>query len=148
LTEPVRDPAVLRAAGLVSRGVAAVIDLLVVSVVMALLYLGLVLARLVFNPTSFSFPAPNGVFSAAMMFAVSVLYLTACWMVSGCTAGAVVMGLRVIGRRSKRLSAVPALLRAIACVLVPVGLVWVVVDRRRRSLQDIVFGSTVVYTRQ
>lgn len=136
-----------RPAGIVSRGVAAIIDLAVVAAVMALLYLGLVLARLMVNPTSFSLPALNVVFSSAAVFVISVLYLAGCWTVSGCTAGAVVMGVRVIGRRTDRLSPVGALLRAVGCVLVPVGLLWVAVDPQRRSVQDIVFGSKVVYAR-
>ena len=38
-------------------------------------------------------------------------------------------------------------LRAIGCVVFPIGLLWVVVDRKRRSLQDIVFRTRVVYSR-
>jgi uncharacterized RDD family membrane protein YckC len=38
-------------------------------------------------------------------------------------------------------------LRAVACVLFPVGLAWVAVDRRRRSVQDIVLGTRVIYVR-
>jgi len=125
--------------------VAAFIDLLVVSVVIAALYLGLVVMTLMFNPASFRFPALNLVFSTAVGMAVSVLYLAGCWAVSGCTAGAVVMGLRVAGRRGGKLRPTVALLRAVACVLVPVGLAWVAVDRHRRSLQDIGLGTQVVY---
>ena len=66
-------------AGIVSRGVAAVIDLVVVGAVIGLLYLGLVLSRLLFNPT---------------------------------------------------------------------GLLSVAVDRRRRSVQDILLGTRVVYVRR
>ncbi|MGW0162781.1 RDD family protein [Mycobacterium sp. NPDC003323] len=134
-----------REAGIVSRGVAAVLDIVIVAVVLGALYIGLILARLMFNPTSFSLPTVNAVFSTAVMFTVAVLYLTGCWAVSGCTAGAAFMGLRVTGRRGERMVPVVAALRAIACVLFPVGLLWVAVDRRRRSLQDIVFGSRVVY---
>jgi uncharacterized RDD family membrane protein YckC len=57
------------------------------------------------------------------------------------------MGLRVVGRRKPRLGPFVALLRAVTCVVFPIGLLWVVVDRRRRSVQDIVFGSKVVYAR-
>jgi uncharacterized RDD family membrane protein YckC len=39
------------------------------------------------------------------------------------------------------------LLRAIGCVLFPIGLLWVVIDRQRRSLLDIVFRTRVVYSR-
>lgn len=136
-----------RAAGIVSRGIAAVIDLVVVGVVLGALYLGLVLTRLMFNPTAFSLPTLSVVFSTAVMFGVAVLYLTGCWAVSGCTAGAVTMGLRVTAVRANRLSPVVALLRAVAYVLFPVGLLWVAVDARRRSLQDIVFSSRVVYVK-
>lgn len=137
----------MKSAGIVSRGVAAVLDLVVVGIVLGGLYVGLILARLMFNPSSFSLPTVNFIFSTAVMFGVAVLYLTGCWAVSGCTAGAAFMGLRVIGRRGGRTAPVLALLRAVACVLFPVGLLWVVVDRRRRSLQDIVFGTRVVYVR-
>jgi uncharacterized RDD family membrane protein YckC len=111
------------------------------------MYIGLVLAHLVFSPTAFSLPSLNAVFSSMVAFAVAVLYLAGCWAVSGCTAGAVAMGLRVVGRRSQRVGPVLGLIRAIACVLFPVGLLWVAVDRNRRSLQDIVFRTRVYYSR-
>lgn len=126
---------------------AAVVDFLVVGVALAALYLGLVLTTLAVHSTAFRFPSLSVVFSSAVAFVVSVLYLMGCWSVSGCTAGAALMGLRVVGRRRDRLRFLVALLRAVACVLFPVGLLWVAVDRQRRSLQDIAFGSRVVYAR-
>ena len=144
-TEPVGETA--RDAGIVSRGTAAVIDLLVVLIFMGVVYVAMILARLALSPRAFSFPAPSVVFSALGIAVVAVLYLAVCWAVSGCTAGAVVMGLRVVGRGSPRLRPSIAVLRALGCVLFPVGLAWVIVDRHRRSLQDIVFGSRVVYAR-
>ncbi len=134
-----------RTAGVVSRCVAAVVDLGVVLVIIGMLYVGLVLTVLAWNPSSFRFPAIGVVFSSTVTFAISVLYLAGCWAVSGCTVGAAIMGLRVTGRRSERLPAVRALLRAVACVVFPVGLAWVAVDRQRRSVQDLMFGSRVVY---
>jgi RDD family len=139
------EPDTPRAAGVVSRCVAAVVDLVVVLVIIGLLYVGWALTMLAWHPSSFRFPAFGVLFSSTVTFAISVLYLAGCWAVSGCTAGSVMMGLRVTGRRSERLSAVPALLRAVACVVFPVGLAWVAVDRQRRSLQDLIFGSRVVY---
>ncbi|MDG5481301.1 RDD family protein [Mycolicibacterium gadium] len=141
------EPEVGRAAGIITRGSAAVIDLVVVLLIMGGLYGGLVLVRLVYSPTAFSLPSLNAVFSTVVTFAVAVVYLTGCWTVSGSTAGAVTMGLRVIGRRSPRVSLLVGVLRAICCVLFPIGLLWVVVDRRRRSLQDIVFRTRVIYSR-
>lgn len=141
------DDTTVRAAGVVSRGVAALIDVCVVGVLLASLYLGLLLTVLALNPGSFGFPALDLIFTGTVGFVVAVLYLAGCWSVSGCTAGAVVMGLQVVGRRSDRLKPLIALLRGAACVVFPVGLAWVALDRRRRSLQDIAFGSRVVYAR-
>ena len=144
-SEPVPDAE--RVAGIITRGLAAVVDLLVVLLIMGALYGGLVLVRLVYSPAAFSLPSLNAVFSTVVTLAVAVLYLTACWTVSGATAGAVMMGLRVVGRRSQRIGLPVGFLRAIGCVVFPIGLLWVVVDRKRRSLQDIVFRTRVVYSR-
>jgi uncharacterized RDD family membrane protein YckC len=142
LAEPVARPA-----GIVSRGLGAVIDLIVVLLVISLLYVGLILARLVYSPAAFRLPDVNAVFSTLVTFAVAVLYLTACWAVSGRTVGHVTMGLRVVGRRSLRVHPLVALLRAVACVLFPIGLLWVALDHDRSSLQDIVFRTRVLYVR-
>ena len=147
MTPSESEPDAERAAGIITRGLAAVIDLLVVLLIMSALYGGLVLVRLVYSPAAFSPPSLNAVFSTLVTFVVAVLYLTGCWTVSGSTAGAVAMGLRVVGRRSQHVSLPVGLLRAICCVLFPIGLLWVVIDRKRRSLQDIVFRTRVVYSR-
>jgi uncharacterized RDD family membrane protein YckC len=136
-----------RAAGIITRGIAAVIDLLVVLLIMGALYAGLVLTKLVFSPAAFSLPSLNVVFSTLITFVVAVVYLTGCWAVSGSTAGAVTMGLRVVGRQSQRVRPHVAFLRAMGCVVFPIGLLWVAVDRQRRSLHDIVFRTRVVYSR-
>jgi uncharacterized RDD family membrane protein YckC len=143
----VTEPEPQRVAGIVSRGVAAFIDLVVVSVVIGLLYLGLLLSKLIFNPTAFQLPSVDVLFSTAAVLFISALYLAVAWSVSGCTVGAVAMGLRVVGRRSDRVRPVVAVLRAVACVLFPIGLAWVAVDKRRRSVQDILLGTRVIYVR-
>ncbi|MBB3749060.1 putative RDD family membrane protein YckC [Mycolicibacterium sp. BK634] len=134
-------------AGIVSRGLAAVVDMIVVLVTMGASYLGLALTTLILNPAAFRFPAPNLIFSTTVTLAVSVLYLTGCWTLSGRTLGAALLGVRVVDRRGKPMRMVIAILRAVACVLFPVGLLWVAVDRQRRSAQDIVLGSRVIYDR-
>jgi uncharacterized RDD family membrane protein YckC len=136
-----------RTAGIVSRGTAALIDLVVSGAIVGILYVGVALTRLMLRPSSFSLPALNPFFSTAVLFTVAVAYLAGCWVTSGSTAGAVVMGLKVVGRRSGRVSLVVSLVRAAACVIFPVGLVLVVVDRQRRSVQDVLLGTRVVYVR-
>jgi uncharacterized RDD family membrane protein YckC len=147
VTESESAPDGERVAGIITRGLAAVIDLVVVLLIMSALYGGLILVRLVYSPAAFSLPSLNAVFSTVVTLGVAVLYLTGCWTVSGSTAGAVTMGLRVVGRRSQRVRLLIALSWAIGCVLFPIGLLWVVIDRRRQSLQDIVFRTRVVYSR-
>ena len=137
-----------RTAGIISRGIAAVIDLAVVGIVIGLLYLGLVLSRLIFNPTAFQLPTLNALFSTTAVLLVAVVYLAGAWSVSGCTVGAVTMGLRVVGRRSERVRPAVAAIRAVACVLFPIGLVTVAVDRKRRSVQDLLLGTRVIYVRR
>lgn len=137
-----------RTAGIISRGVAALIDLIVVGIVIGMLYLGLLLSRLIFNPTAFQLPAVDALWSTTAVLVVSALYLAGAWAVSGCTVGAVTMGLRVVGRRSDRIPLAVAAIRAVACVLFPVGLLLVAVDKRRRSVQDVVLGTRVVYVRR
>jgi uncharacterized RDD family membrane protein YckC len=136
-----------RTAGIVTQGLAAVIDLVVVLIIMSAMYVGLILAKLVYSPAGFSLPALNVIFSTLVTFVVAVVYLAGCWTVSGCTVGAVTMGLRVVGRHSHRLRPLVALLRAVSCVVFPIGLVWVAIDSQRRSLHDIAFRSRVVYSR-
>lgn len=143
-----RDDPAARTAGVVTRGIAAVIDLIVVGALLTMLYVGLVLATLALHPTAFRFPALDLVFTGLVGFVVAVSYLAGCWSVSGCTAGAAVMGLQVVGRDSARLKPAVALLRGIAYVIFPLGLAWVALDNNRRSLQDKLFRSRVIYVRQ
>lgn len=137
----------MRTAGIVSRGVAAIVDVLVVVTGLASAYVGWVFLRLAFAPREFEFPTPSAVFSTLGFLGLAAAYLTVCWAVSGRTAGAVLMGVMVVGRSSSRLHPLTAVVRSVAYVVLPIGLAWVAVDRDRRSIQDIVLGTRVVYNR-
>lgn len=76
---------------------------------------------------------------------VALTYLAGCWMLSGRTVGAALMGVKVVAADTIVLRPLPASLRAVACVLFPIGLVWVAVDPDRRSAQDILLRTRVVY---
>ncbi len=137
-----------RSAGIVSRAIAAVLDLLLVLAVMGGLYVGWLMARLIYDVHQFSLPSANPFFTATTFVAVSVIYLTGCWCVSGRTLGSVVMGLRLVSRKGKPRVRLPvALIRALICVFFSVGLLWVIVDPRRRSVADLVVRTRVVYSR-
>jgi hypothetical protein len=50
-----------------------------------------------------------------------------------------------VGWRGERLRFAGALVRALLCALVPVGLLWVAVSRENRSAQDVLLRTSVVY---
>lgn len=132
-------------AGLVTRLVAAALDLVVVVAVLAASYAGWCGFLLLLDPRNFSFPEVGIVFSLLSAFFVSAGYLTVAWSLSGRSYGDLVMGLRVVGRGGRRLHLFGALVRALACVVLPIGLLWIGVSREKRSLQDVVLRTGVVY---
>jgi uncharacterized RDD family membrane protein YckC len=73
------------------------------------------------------------------------LYLTVCWTITGRTYGDRVLAVRVVDRRGDVLSLGTASLRAIFCVLVPLGLFWTAINRHNRSLQDVLLRTSVIY---
>lgn len=134
-----------RPAGIVTRGLAALIDIGVVLFLMCMIYLGLMFTRLLFSPQEFRFPQAQFLLSATTFVALSVLYLTVCWSTSGRTVGAVAMGLRLVSRNGRLVRFPRCAARAVLCVLFGFGLFWVAFDGRRRSLQDILLRTSVVY---
>jgi uncharacterized RDD family membrane protein YckC len=134
-----------RRAGLVSRLLASGVDGVVVVVILAAAYLGLVGAVFLLSPKSFSFPSPSVVFAVTGFLLVLTLYLTASWATTGRTYGDHVMALRVVNFRGRRLRWAGAFLRAVACALFPIGLLWVAVSRENRSVQDVLLRTSVVY---
>lgn len=132
-------------AGIVTRGIAGAIDLGAVLVLMGSGYLAVAFVRLLFSPQTFTFSQPGIFLSTTAFITVSTVYLTVCWASTGRTVGNVVMGLRVITSGHRLVRWPLALVRAALCVLFAFGLGWAVIDRRRRSLQDILLRTTVVY---
>lgn len=136
-----------KTAGIVSRGVAAFVDLVVVLVILSAAYLGFAMARLLFSVRAFTLPQPSAVFTATGFTVVAVVYLAGCWAVSGRTLGCVTLGLRAVNRKGGRMRPSVALLRALVCVFFAIGLAWVAVDVRRRSVADLLLRTRVVYSR-
>ena len=56
-----------------------------------------------------------------------------------------VMGVRVVLGHRRQPGPLRALVRAAACVVFPVGVVWCAVSRTRRSVQDLLVRTWVVY---
>lgn len=134
-----------RRAGLVTRVAANVVDVLVAVAILLAAYAGLNGLRFLVSPRSFSFTDLSPLPSVAAVLVVLAGYLTVTWATTGRSYGCHLMGLRVVGRDGRRLGPFAALLRSLFCVLFPLGLLWCAVDGSRRSVQDVVLRTTVVY---
>ncbi len=132
-------------AGLVTRLVAAVIDTVVVAVVLILAWAGYAGVRFLLDPRGFNLPNATLLFSFTISFCAAVLYLSVGWMISGRTYGCHVLGLRVVSYRGQRMRPLGAFARALFCVAFPIGLVWCLVSKANRSIQDVVLRSSVIY---
>ncbi len=144
--ESADDP--IRPAGIVTRALVAAVDTFVVFLLVALMYFGLVFVRLLFDPRAFSWPSIGTFFSVTACLGVAVIYLTFWWAMSGRTIGSALLGVRLTSHRLTVVRWAAAFARALLCVIFPFGLIWVVFDSRRRSLQDILLRTAVVYDRQ
>lgn len=132
-------------AGLASRTAANLLDLGVVWFLGILVLVGVGAVRYVVGGVPFRPPAAPLQMSAPLGTLLLLAYLTGGWAATGRTVGKQLAGLRVVDRTGQRLSAGRALLRAALCVLFPAGLLWVLVNRRNHSLQDLLVRSAVVY---
>jgi uncharacterized RDD family membrane protein YckC len=132
-------------AGIVTRVLAALIDAVAVAVLTGGVLGAMVAAVFLANPVSFSWPHNLGAQTSLLAVAVAVGYLTIGWATAGRTVGGAVLGVRVVARGGGRLGWLRSVCRAVLCVVVPLGLLWAAVSARRRSLQDLLVRSTVLY---
>ncbi|HJY46930.1 MAG TPA: RDD family protein [Propionibacteriaceae bacterium] len=132
-------------AGLVTRIAAAAIDLGIVIIALGVGYVGVAALTFLFDPRSFTAPRPSPGLVYAAGCLLLIVYLGVSWRGSGRTYGNHVMGLRVVNRKGQRLHPLVSLLRAALYVIFPIGLLWVLVSRHNRSLQDLIVRTSVIY---
>jgi len=133
-------------AGLVSRSLAAAIDLVAVSIFVA----GSVMAASVWEyffggarVMELRWPSRLGL--ASLGGALLAGYLTWGWARTGRTFGKRVLGLAVVTASGGRVPWPVAAARATLYVVFPIGLLWSGVSRTNRSLQDLLLRTAVVY---
>lgn len=132
-------------AGLITRLVAATVDAFTVVALLLVTYAGANVTLFLINPRGFELATVSVFVSLTTALVVCIIYLAAAWSVTGRTYGDHVMGLRVVGRGGLRIRAPRALLRAVLCVGFPLGLLWCAANSSRRSLQDAVLRTAVIY---
>jgi uncharacterized RDD family membrane protein YckC len=134
-------------AGLVTRLLAAAVDAVAIVIATVGLYLGAAGISFFWSPLRFQWPQPSPWTSTLTLVLVAAAYLTIAWATTGRSYGATLLGVRVLARNRRRLGWIRAMLRAIICVFVPIGLLWTAISPARRSWQDILVGTVVVYDR-
>ncbi len=134
-----------RRAGIVTRTLASTVDFVVVALALVVLYALWSATAFLIDPYGFEFakPAQLGTLLAGELLLLT--YFTASWATTGRTYGAHLMGLRVVNSRGDPLTWIQALLRSGFCAIVPFGLLWVVINKENRSLQDLVLRTSVIY---
>ena len=144
-TPPTRATVHGHAAGFVTRAMGATVDACAVTLAVAIGYVVVAGFRFLLHPRSFHFPAPGFAVLLPIVAAVFVVYLTVTWAIPGRTYGDQLMGLRVTDLSGHRLHWSRAAARAVCYVLFPLGLGWVLVSARNRSVQDVLLRTAVVY---
>ena len=132
-------------AGIVTRVAAAAVDFLVVIVAICLIYGGIALATFIVRPSSFHWPS-NISWSVPVVYVVLLTaYLSFSWAGTGRTYGAALFGVRVVNHNGATMRLPGAILRAVLCVVFPIGLLWVAVSSANRSIQDLIFRTSAIY---
>ena len=132
-------------AGPVTRSLAHVADLVVVALVVAVGYAAIAATRFLLGPITFRFPAPSPTTLLLLGLCVQASYFAITWAVIGGTYGDRLLGLRVSNDRGGRLGPVRSTARAVLCTIFPIGLLWVLVSKENRSVQDVLLRSSVAY---
>jgi uncharacterized RDD family membrane protein YckC len=137
-------------AGLVTRGVAFVIDAAIVNAVAFAAGASISLALSTFGITLDE--VPNGVsvaVGAGGWLLLNIAYFAGSWALTGQTTGMRLMTIRVIRTSGERLTVRRALRRIVGMVLAALplfaGYLLILVDDRRRGLHDRLAGTLVVF---
>jgi uncharacterized RDD family membrane protein YckC len=132
-------------AGMVTRTIAAVVDSMVVFLVVAVGIVSVNAGSFVLDPRGFQVLGTSRAVLVDVALGTAILYLAGSWTIVGRSYGCWLMGLRIVDPRGRSPRLMMALLRAILYVVFPVGLLWCGVGRSRKSLQDLLLRTSVVY---
>ncbi len=134
-------------AGLASRGLALIIDILILAAILgSTTFIGNILIReLAFGDLTKQLLRGLLVLSD---IAVPIAYFLVFWVLAGQTPGKAIMGLRIVTANRAPLTAGRAAIRLLGYVpssLLLLGFLMVLVDPRRRALHDKLAGTVVIY---
>jgi uncharacterized RDD family membrane protein YckC len=136
-------------AGFVSRFLAFVIDLAVISGLFGLALAAVSFATSLIRGHTFSWSG-SGVPVAIAYGCWCFVYFAYSWAVSGKTFGMAVLGIQVVSREGEAAGPRRAIVRTLvfpfSFLLLGLGFAGILIDGERRALHDVVAGTAVVYT--
>jgi uncharacterized RDD family membrane protein YckC len=132
-------------AGIVTRVAAAAVDFLIVIVAIGVIYGGIAGVTFIIHPRSFHWPSNIGWSIPVVYLVLLTAYLAFSWAGTGRTYGAALLGVRVVNHKGATMRLPGAILRAVLCVVFPIGLLWVAISSANRSIQDVIFRTSVIY---
>ncbi len=136
-------------AGIVSRAGAFIIDVIVVTIATSatLFFLQALDAMVSSVPVGEVQIAAE--WAAVVSMFIFLVYFVGGWSVFGRTGGEALFGLRVVRRNGTRVHFLRSLFRFFvffpSLLLMGVGVLWIVIDKRRRTWADIAARTVVVY---
>ena len=133
-------------AGFVSQALGAGLDAAAIFVIDFVVLAVFGFVRFLLTDKAYEYPQPGPALNFVIVFVTGVALLWSAWSGSGRAPGMAILGLRVVGSDGERLSSRRAFWRAVLGVLtLGLGVLWVLVSKRNKSLYDTVVGSAVVY---
>jgi uncharacterized RDD family membrane protein YckC len=146
-TAPARDVNDGRYAGIATRAVALAVDVAIAQVIV--FTGGAILALVGSLAGDLELDTVGKIFAAVAWAAVVGTYFVIFWTTAGQTPGMRLMGLRVVGPDGRNPGVLRACVRLVGLVLAVIplfaGFLPVLVDDRRRALQDFMAHTTVRY---
>jgi uncharacterized RDD family membrane protein YckC len=121
------------------------IDVVVLIALVSITYGAVAGIVFLLDPHDFDLPRPHLLLTSGLATGAMAAYLTLGWWISGRTPGKQVVGLRLVDGRGGTVGLGKAAVRALACVLFPMGLFWTAFSTRNASAQDLLLGTRVTY---
>lgn len=150
----------VRPAGFISRLLAFLIDLVILSLTTTLVVLGVqeILAffglselfnRWLGNLTGDILPLVFRIIAITFTYLFTIMYMTFFWLLIGYTPGKYLLGLKVIRTDGRKLTFGRCFTRAlfyyISALCLFLGFFWIILDRKRQAWHDKVAGTLVIY---
>jgi len=134
--------------GLVTRTVAFVVDMLIVNAIALAVTVGIGLVVSALDPGKNSIHLPEVLLTAVGWLVFAGAYLVGFWVLVGHTPGMRLMGIHVTGAHGERVTFGQGVRRLVGLGLsflsLGLGFLLILVDDRRRALQDRIGGTVVV----